>query len=205
MQNALKAFYIHENDLIKAITKSGKDPWGKDYEYAVSVHIKRLFEKIHNKPFTITFELNNKSNIPVGNLNSTPEETINILTKFLKKDTPVDFGLLPGIPGNFEKYAYPFQVKKFISGSRVDFVRKFASFINQKANRYRTSNISLILIPQLVNDERDLRLEKFPIPIKELISYLSINENSVSSILIFELINGKPKLTKIWPNYGIYK
>lgn len=205
-----KIFYVSENNLIEAIRRLyPKKIKPKDYEYLISIYTKRIFEKHDNVVYMITFELDNKHQESKKTLELTPDETVEILRTYLEEDTPVDFGLAPvDGSGNFEGFSYPFQVKRFISFSTEIFLDELVKFIKSKSLHYRSSTTSLLIIPELSSPKEDklkARIVGFSEELfRTVANKISINRNSLRSVLIFSLKNDKPELTQVWPNYGEY-
>jgi len=210
-----QVFYVSEVTLLEAIRllhRNGLKP--KDYEYAISIYAKRIFERLYNKTFVITFELNSKHQKDSRSLELTSKETVVILRTHLKEGTEVDFGLAPFTQGSFKGYDYPFQVKRFIGHSANTFLDDLIKFIEKKSRHYRSPKTSLIAIPELKapdhnnSNQSDLKINIVNFS-KELFrtmaNKISVDKGYLRSILIFALNKGEPKLTQIWPNYGEYK
>lgn len=186
-------FFVDEAILIQYLEKYGKSNT-KDYEFAISIHAKKYFEEKLNQKLIIVFEQNNKlHNYPkrfTPNLGQLRE----IITTYNEENTPVDFGLAPVNSGEFDGFAYPFQVKKFITKPSETTNDELAAYINKKANRYRSSDIGLIIVPQLVDLETDTKgFDK-----QELISKLNINDNAVRVVYMFQFFNKVPKFILLW-------
>jgi hypothetical protein len=191
-------FYVTEELLIETLRKYGKGSESKDYEYAISVYAKRVFEKRFKQPFTITFETNSKYTSGIRSIPSTPEEVIKVLRELLQENTSIDFGLASGTPGNFEGHAYGFQVKRFKSKVPRTIMKDLKKFIEIKANKYRSPDTGLIIVPDLeLNLPNDLSL-------RQLSKEVNIANGSLKAALILVNKNSEPELIQIWPNYGEY-
>lgn len=205
-----KIFYVSEEILIEAIRQLY--PYkikSKDYEYPISIYVKRIFEGHDNKTYKITFELNSEHQEPNRSLELTTDETVKILRTYLKENTDVDFGLAPiGKNGRFEEYSYPFQVKRFIGSSKANFLEDLTKFIEKKAGHYKSPETSLIVIPELLSSKKDTSKanivgfsEDF---FRAVAKKINIKDKSLRSILTFSLKDSEPVLTQVWPNYGEY-
>lgn len=204
-------FYVSEETLIEAIRRLYPDNIkSKDYEYLISIYVKRIFERHDNKTYKITFELNSKHQEPHGPRELTTDEVLNILRTYLKENTDVDFGLSPiDKNGRFEGYSYPFQVKRFIGSSKTNYLDDLIKFIEKKTAHYKSLETSLIIIPELLSSDKDVSKanivgfsEEF---FRAVANKIKIHEKSLRSILIFSLRDGDPELTQVWPNYGEYR
>lgn len=203
-------FYVSEETLIEAIRRLYPDNIKpKDYEYLISIYVKRIFERHDNKIYKITFELNSKHQESNKPLELTPDETVEILRTYLEENTPVDFGLAPiHEDGNFEGFNYPFQVKRFIGLSTETFLDDLTKFIEDKSLHYCSNTTSLIVMPTLSASKEDK--EKAHIIafseeyFRAVANRINIDGNSLRSILIISVNGREPTLTQVWPNYGEY-
>lgn len=203
-------FYVSEENLIEAVRRLFPDNIkSKDYEYLISIYVKRIFERHDNKTYKITFELDNKHQESSKPLKLASTETVEILRTYLEENTPVDFGLAPvDKDGKFEMYSYPFQVKRFIGFSKDNFLEELTRFIEQKSEHYSAPETSLIVIPELSMSKSDVSKAHIVGFSEELFRALAnkvnINNNSLRTILVFSIKVNEPALTQIWPNYGEY-
>src|SRR3989344_3955012 len=194
-----RVFWITEEKLLEAMKLFwDSDLRGKDYEYAISIYVKRIFENQYKKPFVITFELDAKH-----------QETEN-----LEEHTEVDFGLAPVMQGRFEGYSYPFQVKRFIGSSLNTFQDDLLNFIQKKSKHYRTADTSFVVIPELkisnqavggLSAHQSKLLEFSEVFLRGLSNKINVDRKSLRSILVFSLSNNSPVLTQIYPNFGEYR
>lgn len=206
-----QVFYVSEKILIEAIRHLYPDKIKqKDYEYPVSIYVKRIFEKHYNKHYQITFELNTGHQGQNRPLSLTADETVKILRHYLKENTDIDFGLAPiGQNEKFEGYAYPFQVKRFIGFSKENYLKELAEFIRKKSNHYRSLETSLIIIPEFSLSKKDIskaKMTEFSEEFyKTLAKQIRLDKPALRSILLFSIKSETYSLTQIWPNYGEYK
>lgn len=206
-----KIFYVSEESLIEAIRRLYPDKVkSKDYEYLISIYIKRIFERHDDKTYKITFELDSRHQESNKPLELTPDEIVQILRKFLEENTPVDFGLAPiDKNGDFEGYSYPFQVKRFIGFSHETYLDELVRFIEDKSSHYRSPTTSLVVMPEFStsnNDKSKAHIVAFSEELfKSVANKVNINKKSLRSILFFSIRDGEPELTQVWPNYGEFR
>src|SRR3989338_4621851 len=103
-----RIFYVSEESLIEAIRRLYPDKIkSKDYEYLISIYVKRIFERHDKKTYKITFELDHKHQESNRPLELTTDEIVEILRTYLEENTQIDFGLAPvDKNGEFEGYSY---------------------------------------------------------------------------------------------------
>lgn len=206
-----KIFYVSEEKLIETIRRLYPNKIkSKDYEYLISIYVKRIFERHDNKTYKITFELDSKHQESSRSLELTTDETVKILRTYKEENTPVDFGLAPvDKNGDFDGYSYPFQVKRFIGFSREPFLDELVRFIEDKSSHYRSPTTSFVVMPEFSasnNDASNANIVGFSEEFfRAVANKVNINEKSLRSILIFSLRDGEPDLTQVWPNYGEYR
>lgn len=187
-------FYLDGEILKQYLEKYGKGAHSKDYEFAISVHAKEYFEKKLNQQLMIVFEQNSKRHNFPNRFTPNLEQLREILTTYNEEDTPVDFALAPVSEGKFEGYAYPFQIKRFYSTPSGKTNEELAAFINEKANNYRSSQVGLIIVPQLRGQDVDTK----GFDVKELQSKLNIQEGAVRAVYVFQYLNDTPKFVGLW-------
>ena len=210
-----RVFWITEEKLLEAMKLFwDSDLRGKDYEYAISIYVKRIFENQYKKPFVITFELDAKHQETEKLLELPSNELANILRTYLEEHTEVDFGLAPVMQDRFEGYSYPFQVKRFIGSSLNTFQDDLLNFIQKKSKHYRTSDTSFVVIPELkisnqavggLSAPQSKLLEFSEVFLRGLSNKINVDRKSLRSILVFSLSNNSPVLTQIYPNFGEYR
>lgn len=204
-------FYVSEENLIEAVRRLYPDNIkSKDYEYLISIYVKRIFERHDNRTYKITFELNNKHQEQSGSVELTPDETVEILRTYKEEDTPVDFGLAPvAKDGKFEGYSYPFQVKRFIGFSKENFLKELTKFIDEKSRHYSSTQTSLVVIPELALSKNDISkaniLEFSEDFFGEIANSLNTIQYSLRSILTLSINEDEPVLVQVWPNYEEYR
>ncbi|NMC35607.1 hypothetical protein GYA49_01030 [Candidatus Beckwithbacteria bacterium] len=187
-------FFLNAEILKQYLKQYGRGVHSKDYEFAISVHAKEYFEEKLNQQFVITFEQNSKRHNFPNRFTPSLEQLREILTTYNEEDTPVDFALAPVSADKLEGYAYPFQIKRFYSTSLDRANEKLAAFINEKANKYRSSQVGLIIVPQMRGQETNTK----SFDIKDLKSKLNIQEGAIRAVYVFQFFNETPKFIGLW-------
>jgi hypothetical protein len=193
-------FIVEERPLIEVLRKFGKGPESKDYEYMVSIYMKRKLEESYNEPFCISFEVKKGKLDPRRSFTATSEELNEIIRNQLEEDTPMDFGLVKGAIEKHDPSGFAFQVKKFIGNSVLTFNEDLVNYINQLFKKFRPGEVNLIILPSLspklkgkngsdINVALDWNLIKSKIsPVKD--SFLSV------FILTYD---NRPIIKQLWP------
>lgn len=190
-------FITEEAPLITAISKYGKGADSKDYEYAVSVYMKRKLEEIYKEPFCIAFDTKPGKRDARRNFNPTPEETIQILREMLLEDTPVDFGLVKGTIDNHADSAFAFQVKKFLGQSKDTFNKDLLEYIHLVLNKYKPGEASLIVIPSLENNPVNHN-QSVQINIDFLRKNIIVPKESFQAIFVL-IYDNQAIIKQLWP------
>ena len=190
-------FIIDEEPLLNVIRKYGKGAESKDYEYAVSIYMKRKLEEIYGESFCIVFDLKPGKSDPRRNFTPTPEETNKILREMLQEDTPVDFGLVKGTVGQHAESAFAFQVKKFIGESMETFNQDLLDFIHTILGKYKPGEASLIVVPSLKDIPTNAG-QFVPIDIDFLRKNIVVPDGSFLGVFLF-LYNGSAIIKQLWP------
>lgn len=192
-----KVFIIDEVPLLEAIRKYGKGTESKDYEYAVSIYMKRKLEEIYKEQFSIVFDTKPGLKDSRRNFNPTPEETNKILREMLQEDTPVDFGLVKGTIDKHAESAFAFQVKKFLGQSKDTFNQDLLDYIHKILKKYRPGEASLVVVPGL-KDTPDNQNQIANVDIDFLRKNIIVPEGSFQGVFIL-LYDNKAIVKQIWP------
>lgn len=192
--NRHNVFIVDEGPLIAAIRKYGKGVSSKDYEYAVSIHMKRKLEANYKEPFCIVFDLKPGIIDPKRNFNPTPEETNRVLREMLQEDTPVDFGLVKGTVDKHEESGFAFQVKKFIGRSKENFNQDLLDYIHKILAKYKPGEASLIVLPDLEKNPSDLA----PVNVDFLRKNIVVPKGSFMGVFVM-YYDGHPVIRQIYP------
>lgn len=206
----VNVFYVSEETLIEAIRHLYPDKIkSKDYEYLISIYVKKIFEKHDGKTYKITFETNYKRQEVNGARELNTDEVVEILRNQLKENTDVDFGLAPVKEnGEFENYSYPFQVKRFIGFSKENFLEELVEFVEEKAGHYKSPETSLIVVVEFAISKEDIKKASLVVFseafFRSVAKNLEVPGASLRSIVLFSINKKDPVLTQVWPNYGEY-
>lgn len=187
-------FYLDSEILKQYLEQYGRGAHSKDYEFSISLQAKEYFEIMMNQKLVIVFEQNSKRHNFPNHFTPNLEQLREILTTYNEEDTPVDFALAPVSSDSFEGYAYPFQIKRFYSKPSDKTNEELANFINEKANKYRSSQVGLIIVPQLRGPE----VNTMEFDMKDLQSKLNIQEGAVRAVYVFRYLNDAPKFVLLW-------
>jgi hypothetical protein len=192
-------FMIDEAPLIDAIKKYGKGAESKDYEYGVSIYMKRKLEEQYKEPFCITFEVKPGKIDIRRQFKASAEEVHKILREMLQEDTPVDFGLVKGTIDNHEESAFAFQVKKFLGDANGTYNQELLSYIHKVLGKYRPGEASLIVLPSLknvpVNTGKNIQVD-----IEYLRKNIVVPNGSFQAVFIL-VYDNKAIIRQIWPPF----
>lgn len=187
-------FYVEAHVLEDYLRKYSRGLKTKDYEYHIALYAKDFFDRQLKQESLLAFEVNNKQHTYPKQMKITAELLKEILRDYKEENTPVDFALAPVKDGQLLGYAYPFQIKKFLSEFNEMTTTEVADYINNKANHYRDSEVSMIIVP--VN-KVDSDIPK-GFDINELKSKLKIDDKALHSVYIFQNIDGTAYFRPIW-------
>lgn len=190
-----RVFFLDGEKLIEYLQKYNRGLNSKDYEFFICLHAKTYWEKKLKQDLIIVFEQNSKMHSYPERFTPTLEQLKEILRTYNEENTPVDFGLAPVSSTNeFEGFAYPFQVKKYISTTGENNENDLAAYINKKANGYRASDTCLIIVPQLMGAKEDQK----GFNIAEVRKLLKIDEKAIRAVYVFQFFNGTPNFIPLW-------
>jgi len=195
--NKSKKFIIDEKTLIETIKKYGKGIDSKDYEYAVSILMKRKLEASYHTQFSICFEIKPGVDGPARIVNPTAEDTIQILREMLNEDTPVDFGLVKGTVDNHSEEAFAFQVKRFDGPSKETFNKDLLEYLHKVLNKFRPGETNLVVIPRLQENPSN-QGQSVNLDVKFLKNNLAVPKQSFLSIFIL-FYDNRSRVIQLWP------
>ncbi len=165
-----------------------------DHEVNIALHANEWWGKKLNKEFFIVFEQNNKMHNYPDRFTPTIEQLKEILETYLLVDTPVDFGLAPiEKMDDYERFAYPFQIKQFRLPASEDTAQELADFINDKANRYNDTQICFIIDPQFVGDKKGIIFK-----MGDLQEKLKIRDNAIRGLYMFQRTKNDFNFLLVW-------
>lgn len=188
-------FITTEEALLSAVRKYGNGPDSKDYEFMVSIHMKRNLERANNAPYIIAFDLKDNTRDVRRIFTPTPEETIKIVRTVLKEDTPADFALFKGTIDEHEEFGHAFQVKRFIAKSYKNFNEDLLNYLTKTVNKFRPGEVSLIVIPELGDEvkEREAKID-----FEYLKKNLEVPAESFIAVFVF-LFDTRERIFQIFP------
>lgn len=195
--NKHKVFIIDEAPLLETIRKYGRGADSKDYEYAVSIYMKRKLEEDYKEQFSIVFDIKPRVIDSRRKFTPTKEETNQILREMLQEDTPVDFGLVKGTVDKHAETGFAFQVKRFYGQSKDTFNKDLLIYINKILNKYRPGEVSLIIVPGL-QDIPTNQNQMVQIDIDFLRKNIVVPKESFRGVFIL-LYNNKAIIKQLWP------
>lgn len=165
-----------------------------DHEVNIALYASDWWGKKLNQKFVIVFEQNNKIHNYPDRFTPTLEQLKEILETYLLIDTPIDFALAPiGKMDDYDRFAYPFQVKQFRLPASADTAQKLADFINDKTNHYNDTQICFIIDPQLVGNKKG---EMFVM--RDLQEKLKIRDNAIRCLYMFQRTKDNFKFLLVW-------
>ncbi|MBI2590448.1 MAG: hypothetical protein HYW33_01000 [Candidatus Blackburnbacteria bacterium] len=203
----IDAYFVGENTIRAFLTKYGKGYKSKDHEFAIAVHVKRIFEKAWEKECCIAFELKEPLVTPIADDDLSALEKVNLILRDKTREaTPVDFAIVIGNTHQHEADGFAFQLKRFGMGITSDFKEKLISYIEKTIPRKiaKSENIGLIVVLDLdenLNDEEMKEIEE-NFGLEEFSKQLQIISYPFEKIY---LLGKDPKLihlTEVWPNFS---
>ena len=187
-------FYIKDEILNEYLRVYGRGPHSKDYEYNIAIEAKYYFDIHLKQVHVIGFEQNDNQHDFPRDFSPTIEDVKEILIKYNKEDTPVDFELAPVKDGEFLGYSYPFQIKRFYKASDATSNNELASAINKYANKYGWKDLSLIIVPIIKGKEED----KTGFNVDELKSMLEIQEGALRIVYMAQIMGTSIGFVQLW-------
>ncbi len=189
-------FFINKRLLQEYIDKYANPNRTLDQEIIMGLNALKFWEKKLNLELVLVFEVNNKSHSYPSYFFPTTEQLKEIFDKYILIDTPVDFALAPADDiKKYNAYAFPFQVKTIPLEPTDDLDEVLSDFISEKANKYRDINLTLIINPQL---RCDINAEKKLFSIDKLKELLTIREDAVRAIYLFQESSDSVNFLQIW-------
>jgi hypothetical protein len=188
-----RVFFASKELLIDYLHRYGTDRT-IDHEVNIALYAKEWWEKKMNQEFMIVFEQNNKMHNYPDRFTPTVEELKDILDTYLEVDTPVDFALAPiEKMRDYDRYAYPFQVKQLRIPVTDDTSQKLADFISEKANRYKDTRICFIVDPQLIGNSNGKMFR-----MGDLQDKLTIRDDAMRAVYMFQRSGDDFTFLTIW-------
>ncbi len=195
--------FLDEKPITDYLSIFGHGSDSKDYELAIAVWVKRLFEKSTSQSYCVAFALTEdlRKSTPAFN-SSKPDYVKKVFEKLRKEDTLIDFLLVKGTAEKHEDIGWGFQLKRFGKGIRSDFIEKLSKFITKKS-LVNVEEEGLIVIPDPEEDLNDAELKsiKEGFSAKLLSDKIKIDEKSYKKIFILGKTETHISLTEIFPGF----
>lgn len=197
--------YFEEVPIIEYLRLYGHGHNSKDYELAISVWIKRLYEK-HSKsksPYCIAFELKeelNKTNPDFDPMNI--DHVKNIIENRRRQDTPLDFILVKGDVSSKPNTGWGFQLKRFGKNIKQNFEQELVNYVNKLLQKTQPGEAGLIVIPEADEDLQPVEtqeLKNIGLKTKKISQQLKTEGNSYKLIKFLSKSGSKIVLTELWP------
>jgi len=161
--------FIDEKPLINYLDFYGKGAGSLDYEIAICIWVKRMFENAGKRKYCVAFELEEPLERIMPNFDSGNPRHIKHVLDYRKSNTPADFYIVKGFAGRHEDKGLGFQLKRFGIGIKSSFAGRLVDYLNKVLLRYRPGEVGLIVIidadPNLDPSELST-LQKSGIPIE---------------------------------------
>lgn len=142
----LPVLYISEKSLVEYLNFYGKGADSLDYEIAVCVWVKRLFESNGKRNYCFAFELEQPLDRIMPNFDSGNPLHIKQVLDSRKSNTPADFYLVKGSVKNREDKGIGFQLKQFGKGVKSNFIDRLIEYLNKILSKYRPGEVGLIVV-----------------------------------------------------------
>ncbi len=195
--------YFEEVPIIEYLKLHGHGHNSKDYELAISIWIKRLYEKNSNSPYCVAFELKEElsktdPNFDPANIGNVKE----VIENRRREDTPLDFILVKGTVSSKPKIGWGIQLKRFGKNIKQNFEQELVSYINKLIQRSRPGEVGLIVIPEADENLQPVEIEELKnigLKTKKISQQLKTDNNSYKLIKFLSRTGSKVFLTELWP------
>lgn len=197
--------YFEESPIVNYLKLYGHGYNSKDYELAISLWIKRLYEKNanDNSPYCVAFEL--KEELEKTNPNFDPlniGEVKDVIENKRKESTPLDFILVKGIPSSKPTTGWGIQLKRFGKNVKQNFEQELVSYINKLLQKNQPGEVGLIVIPEPDEHLQPMEIQELKntgLEVEKINQQLKTNENSFKFIKFLGKTDFKITLTELWP------
>jgi hypothetical protein len=190
--NKFPVIFLDEEIIIEYLKKYGHGVDSKDHELAIAIWVKRLFETNTGNEHCIAFELQHEVS------KSIPE--IEVIAKYRREDTQIDFLLVKGRASIHEVTGWGFQLKRFGRGIKKNFIEELISFIKAKS-LIDADEVGLIVILDLDPDLEPTELESFKerIPAKLFADKIKMDERSYKKVILLSRGENILQFTEVFP------
>ncbi|MBI2588886.1 hypothetical protein HYW35_01605 [Candidatus Saccharibacteria bacterium] len=197
------AFFISEEQIVEFLNFAEHKQSSENLELAVSVWACRIYKHKYNKPYFVSFQLKDELKRLMPNFDGKNLDHIQkVLRHYLKKDTIVDFAIVPGPLNEYRNTGHAFQIKRVGREFRSDFTSKLADEINAICKKFKTGETGLIVIPEigpyLKREEIDkISMETDVAPIAEKII---VPTDSFKVVWLLNKTPNKVWMTQVYPD-----
>lgn len=197
--------YFEEAPIIEYLRLYGHGYNSRDYELAICVWIKRLYEKNSNdgRPYCVAFELKEKLRRTNPSFNPTNiSEVKDVIENRRREDTPSDFILVKGVASSKPKTGWGFQLKRFGKKIKQNFEQELVNYINKLLQKSRPGEVGLIVIPESDENLQPIEIKELKnigLETKRISQQLKTNNTSYKLIKFLNKIGPKVFLTELWP------
>lgn len=192
--NSFPVVILNEEAIIQYLQNYGHGANSKDYELAISVWVKRIYESVVKDDYCIGFEL--KKNLLNYNAKFNPansEDVRDVLENVRKEDTLTDFILIKGKPADKPKEGWGFQLKQYGKGIKSNYVEGLIEFINKKG-KVDAGEDGLIVVL-----DADYESIVHDIPIREIRKKIKIPQRSYKKIFILSQNKEYLTIDEVYP------
>lgn len=197
--------YFEEPPIIEYLRLYGHGHNSKDYELAISVWIKRLYEKQSKSksPYCVAFELKeelDKTNPDFDPMNI--DHVKDILENRRRQDTPLDFILVKGDVSSKPNTGWGFQLKRFGKNIKENFEQELVNYVNKLLQKTQPGEAGLIVIPEADENLQPVGIQELKdvgLQTKKISQQLKTNGNSYKLIKLLSKSASKMTLTELWP------
>lgn len=187
-------FYMDARLLEAYLKKYDRGVRTKDYEFHIALYAHQYFSRLNKQDYAIAFEVKDKPKVHPERMQADVETVKEVLSTYAEGDTPVDFALASMKNGKLDGIGYPYQVKKFMADAGEITTAEVADYINKKANNYRASEVTMIIVPFNKVDQKEPR----GFNIAELKRKLKIDDTALHAVYVFQYVDGKAFFKPIW-------
>lgn len=195
--------YFEESPIIEYLRRYGHGHNSKDYELAISIWIKRLYERNSNSPYCVAFEL--KEELRKTNPNFNPaniSDVKDVIENRRREDTPLDFILVKGVASSKPNTGWGVQLKRFGKNIKQNFEQELVKYINKLLQKSQPGEVGLIVIPEADESLQPIEIQELKnigLVTKKISKQLKTNNNSYKFIKFLSKIDSKIFLTELWP------
>ncbi|MBI3619832.1 hypothetical protein HY214_01665 [Candidatus Roizmanbacteria bacterium] len=198
--------YFEETPIIEYLKLYGHGHNSKDYELAISIWIKGLYEKNSKSksPYCVAFELKeelNKTNPKLDPMNI--DHVKDIIENRRKQDTPLDFILVKGNVSSNPKTGWGFQLKRFGKNIKQNFEQELVNYVNKLLQKTQPGEAGLIVIPEADENLQPVEIKELKdigLKTKKISQQLKTDGNSYKLIKFLSNVGSKILLTELCQN-----